>query len=380
MKNLILMVSLLLLNSGTLMAANNQQVDTTSIPDSLMQVFQFEKAKEILYNLNRSAPGNSIVLYKLGQCHYNLGNYTDAAIYLNDSYKEDSTQSAVVIQLAVVNSKLGLYDKAVQGYQRLVQIDKENGYYHRLLANAYVTTKTPMEAIGHLLMAIELNDMDMEAYNMLAKLYFNAGDFEKAGEIAHTGLSKNARNTDLLFINARVAYLGKDYDKVLSLGDAALKVNADTSRWNLYLGYSSYFLKKYPECILWLNTAIQDKSINEQSYTYLANAYIKSDDPTKGLESLNKAIEIAKDNNLESNLQNKAILLHDADQDAEAIKLLEEAYHINKNPQVLFRLGQMHYNKKQYKSAKMYLESYQKSSDKLYIKEATELIGFLKKM
>ena len=168
------MVSLLLLNSGTLMAANNQQVDTTSIVDSLMQVFQFEKAKEILYDLNRSAPGNSIVLYKLGQCHYNLGNYTDAAIYLNDSYKEDSTQSAVVIQLAVVNSKLGLYDKAVQGYQRLVQIDKENGYYHRLLANAYVTTKTPMEAIGHLLMAIELNDMDMEAYNMLAKLYFNA--------------------------------------------------------------------------------------------------------------------------------------------------------------------------------------------------------------
>lgn len=121
---------------------------------------------------------------------------------------------------------------------------------------------------------------------------------------------------------------------------------------------------------LFLNTAISDKSISEQGYTYLANSYIKTDNPVKANECLDKAIMMARDNNLESNLQNKAIIMHEDKKDSEAIKLLEEAYHINKNPQILFRLGQMHFNKKQYSTARSYLNQYQKSKDTFFQKEA----------
>jgi tetratricopeptide (TPR) repeat protein len=268
---------------------------------------------------------------------------------------------------------MGQYQKAVDSYEKLIRLDSDNGYYHRLTANALITAKNQAKAAMHLNIALALNDMDMESYNMLAKLYFNTGDFNKASETANAGLTKNMRNVDLLFINARVAFMTKNYEKVIGYGNAALRINADTSRWNLYLGYCSYYMDNYADCILWLNTAINDKSISEQGYTYLANSYLKTGNNIKAHECFDKAIVMAKDDNLGSNLQNKAILLHDEKKDSEAIRLLEDAYHIDKNPQILFRLSQMHYNKKQYSSARSYLNQYQKSKDTLYQKEAISL-------
>ena len=372
-------VLILLLSAGiSSQASNRDQVDSTAIGDSLMQVFQFEKAREVYYSIHRFHPGNQDVLYKLGYCHTQLGNYRDAIIYLKESFNLDSTQLNVALQLATVHTRVGLMEEAGGYYMRLIRLDPENGYYRKLAATSLAALGKVDEAVIQLLHAIEFNDMDMESYHQLAKLYFNSGNFELAKKTAHDGLSKNNRNVDLLFISARVSFYFKNYTEVINLGINATSINKDTSRWNLYMGYSNYFLKQYKESILWLNTAVQDKSIGEQGYTYLANALIKEGDDQGALVALDKAIIIARDNNLESNLQNKAILLNNRHKDAEAISLLEQAYHLERNAPVLFKIGEMYYHQKKYNKASSYLNRYQKSGDKVYLKECADLLNKLK--
>jgi len=360
--------------------ANFEQVDSTAIGDSLMQVFQFEKAREIYYSIHRFNPADADILYKLGYCHTQLGNYQDGIIYLKESFNIDTMQINVVMQLAIVHGKIGMDKEAADFFLRLIDLDPENGFYRKQAASSLIATGRKDEAIEQLKLAIDLNNLDMESYHLLAKLYFNSGNFELAKKTAHDGLSKNTRNVDLMFISSRVSFYFKDYDQVIELGNLATSINKDTSRWNLYMGYCHYFKNQYKDCVMWLNTSIEDKSIGEQGYTYLANAYIKLGDKVRAMESLDKAIESAKDNNLESNLQNKAILLHEMKNDKEALKLLEQSYSINYNPAILFRIGQFYYNKKQYNSAKNYLQSYQKSKDKSYQNETTKLLEAIKKI
>lgn len=373
-----LIILLLLTGISSIHANYQDQVDSTVIGDSLMQVFQFEKAREVYYSIHRFHPGNQDVLYKLGYCHTQLGNYRDGIIYLKESFQLDSTQLNVVMQLASVHSKVGLREEANGYYLRLITLDPENSYYRKLTAASLAAVGKIQEAVTQLQLAIELNDMDMESYHQLAKLYFNSGNFELAKQTAHDGLSKNNRNVDLLFISARVSFYFKDYEAVLGLGSNATAINKDTSRWNLYMGYSNYFLKRYKETILWLNTAVEDKSIGEQGYTYLANALMKEGDDQKAMVALDKAISAARDNNLESNLQNKAIILNKQNKDAEAIKLLEQAYNLERNAPVLYKIGEMYYHQKKYPKASSYLNRYQKSGDKTYLKECTELLNKLK--
>lgn len=107
----------------------------------------------------------------------------------------------------------------------------------------------------------------------------------------------------------RIAYALKNYTEAAELGTRGMSINSDSSRWNLFTGYAYYYLEDYKSCIPWLLSAVNDNSIGEQGLTLLANSYLNTGNQEKALEYIDIAIELAKDNNLESNLQNKAIIL-----------------------------------------------------------------------
>lgn len=354
--------------------AGEQQRDSLFVADSLMEAYQYAKAREVLYSIQRFRPDNADVLYKLAYCHNQMGNYFDGKIYLENAYKIDSSGINIILQLAQTYNKLGQDDKAVQAYKKLIELDSTNGYYYRITALELSNNRKYGEAIYYLKKAIHYNDLDMESYNLLAKLYFNSGLFNHAKDIANTGLSKNPRNADLIFINMRIAFTLRNYEEVTELGEMGAAVSRDSSRWNLYTGYAYYYRNNYTACIQWLLTSVRDGSIGEQGYTYLANSYLNTGDNDNAMSCLDKAIKMGMDNNLESNLQNKAILLNDQGKGRESLQLFEKAYHIYNNPKILYRQATIHYNLKEYPRARTRLNQYLRSGDKDFVSEARQLL------
>jgi len=354
--------------------AGEQQRDSLFVADSLMEAYQYAKAREVLYSIQRFRPDNADVLYKLAYCHNQMGNYFDGKIYLENAYKIDSSGVNIILQLAQTYNKLGQDDKAVQAYKRLIELDSTNGYYYRITALELSNNRKYGESIYYLKKAIHYNDLDMESYNLLAKLYFNSGLFNHAKDIANTGLSKNPRNADLIFINMRIAFTLRNYEEVTELGEMGASVSHDSSRWNLYTGYAYYYRNNYTACIQWLLTSVRDGSIGEQGYTYLANSYLNTGDNDNAMSCLDKAIKMGMDNNLESNLQNKAILLNDQGKGRESLQLFEKAYHIYNNPKILYRQATIHYNLKEYAKARTKLNQYLRSGDKDFVSEARQLL------
>ncbi|HRN34757.1 MAG TPA: tetratricopeptide repeat protein [Saprospiraceae bacterium] len=345
-----------------------------AVGDSLIKSYQFDRAREVFYSVIREFPDNVDALYQLAYCHNRTGNYFDSRIYLKNATALDPSRADILILLAQTYGQLGFRDSSLTTYQRLLEIDTANGYYCRIVAEQMIPQKKFSEAINLLDRAIRLNDLDMESYNLLAKVLYNLSLFDFAGQVANTGLQKNPRNPDLIFINMRIAYALKNYTEAAELGTRGMSINSDSSRWNLFTGYAYYYLEDYKSCIPWLLSAVNDNSIGEQGLTLLANSYLNTGNQEKALEYIDIAIELAKDNNLESNLQNKAIILTREGKIREATKLMEQAYALNWNPKILFRHASMQINNKHYASARSLLKKYLASGDAEFKKEATTVL------
>ncbi len=345
-----------------------------AVGDSLINSYQFERAREVLYSVVREFPDNVDALYKLAYCHNRSGNYFDSRIYLKNASAIDSSRADIIILLAQTYSQMGLQDSSLTTYQRLLQIDTANGYYCRIVAEQLIPQKKFSEAIELLDRAIRLNDLDMESYNLLAKVLYNLSLYDFAGQVANNGLLKNPRNPDLIFINMRIAYALKNYTEAAELGTLGMNISSDSSRWNLFTGYAYYYLDDYKSCIPWLLNAVNDNSIGEQGLTLLANSLLNTGNQEKAQEYIDMAIELAKNNNLESNLQNKAIILAREGKIGEATKLMEQAYTLNWNPKILFRHASMQLNSKNYSSARTLLKKYLASGDTEFKKEAATVL------
>jgi len=119
---------------------------------------------------------------------------------------------------------------------------------------------------------------------------------------------------------------------------------------------------------------VNDNSIGEQGLTLLANSLLNTGNQEQAQEYIDMAIELAKNNNLESNLQNKAIILAREGKIGEATKLMEQAYTLNWNPKILFRHASMQLNSKNYSSARTLLKKYLTSGDTEFKKEAATVL------
>lgn len=131
------------------------------------------------------------------------GDWPAAKVYLEQALKQQFNLNWQG-QLAVINYQLGDYDRAIQGYQRLVEAGQDLAFAYNGLGNCYRDKGEHLTAEANYQKAIEVEPGYVVAYTNLAIMFYDLGETIKAKEILKSGIN-TTQNSDIIELQKRLA-------------------------------------------------------------------------------------------------------------------------------------------------------------------------------
>ncbi|MHA4894745.1 tetratricopeptide repeat protein [Pedobacter sp. PWIIR3] len=231
---------------------------------------------------------------------YQTQKYSEAALYLQSVYKEDTQDPKELSQLAYANLMAGRLPDAEKNYLKLYALqptnlptlfslaninirrgndEKAKGYYAEVLKvdstnfNAYkqlamldkgdmTTTK-----IKNLKKANALIPTDAEVAFELCELYFKINFFAEASKILEPALQADTTNLQLLKMKMPISMANKKYTESIATGTKLLGYG-DSSTFVLNNLAKSYFLQLDYKNALKYFLIINDKSFDNEGLFY----------------------------------------------------------------------------------------------------------------
>ncbi len=212
------------------------------------------KSAEKAYRKAISISPQADFYYNLGEVLINLSKWDDAIDSFNEVLKTDSNDNNCYFNLGVCYFNKEEMKQAEDNFQKAININPQDLYAHFYLGNIYqeqgltnfaedcykkVLEISPDyswayynlasiayqngnidEAKSNLLLTIDYNDTDIEAYKLLTKIFIKDNDIENILSILHTRLEKE-ENGDLFYVLAQVyKHIGKTEEYIENLSKA----------------------------------------------------------------------------------------------------------------------------------------------------------------
>lgn len=227
---------------------------------ALMRLQRFDDSKKAMAGVLAANPKQPDTLLEMGVLNLMEKKYPDAVEYFRRGYEADPTntrgllgeaeayllmnkpdQALAVVQaevnrfpnrndlkrdLADMQFRTGQIDTAIQSYQSLLPVFKDNskqsGDIHARIADAYIRKRNFPQAIDELKKAHELVPESTSVLNTLALLLENGGNHQDARKAYEQSLAKDPNNPEAL---NNLAYLmaetGGNLDEALTLATRA---------------------------------------------------------------------------------------------------------------------------------------------------------------
>ena len=208
---------------------------------------QFELALTLDSEHRLAKRGVGIVNLALGNYEDALTNFSDALLLANGTLTE--LEYDLVDYRALVESKLGKYDAAIESYSTLIDVGYRKSEHHYLRGQVYLLSGKYKEAISDFENAVKL---DKSSCTLYLNIY---------NSLSSAGYDNDARN-----------FLGK-----------ALTNNAIGDNYSIGLIY--FYLDDYTNAILKLAPASTD---NNDALLYLGRAYHASGDTEQAKNTFKK--------------------------------------------------------------------------------------------
>ena len=142
----------------------------------------------------------------------------------------------------------------------------------------------------------------------------------------------------MLLIDARAAYLQKDYKRVLAHAERINRAG-DTINQSIKLqAFSLYHLGRYEEAITWLKRMKDDQKA-EQQYFYLSMANFRLNHLAKAEEYMQMAVNASVSPSLGDYYTQLGIVYEAEGKDRDAIGMYKKAYELTENENLLYRLA-----------------------------------------
>jgi len=253
------------------------------------------------------------------------------------------------------------YEKALQAYQRAIELHPAYDEVYYNMANIYIEQKKYDLALAMFDRAIEIKGNYAMAYHNRALLYAMIGendkairDLDKAIELQpdYTLAYRNRgyyytlkQNFERAIVDYnRALELNPEYDVVWSergacyarLGDyekaipdyrEALRLNMRTAQVYGNLGYALYKTGQFEEALRHLTTAIQIDPKFVNAYHNRAQLYTDLKEYRKALEDFNKAVQLAPD--FAAAYRNRGVVYEELQRDDKALEDFLKAVEVN---------------------------------------------------
>lgn len=200
------------------------------------------------------------------------------------------------------------YEKAVETYKKIIELDYENANVYENLGDSYYELKQYENALEAYKKAIDLDPKSANVYGDLGVIYKELKEYDKAIDSYKKAIEFNPQHV-FSYYGMGVVYRNlKKYNLAIESYEKAIKI--DSSYIYPYNGLGNVYndLKQYGKAIGFYEKAIEMNSNFVYSYNGLGTAYSRLKEYDKAINAHKRGIEI--DSSRSANYYNIAIVLY----------------------------------------------------------------------
>lgn len=142
------------------------------------------------------------------------GDYAAAILEYLDALRYDSTSSTIYMAIAEDYAKLGKLDNARRMLRKAIHFEPENLEARNLLARIYILTGKFELAEQEYWNIIEINESDLKSWYDLADVYLRDRKYEKAAEIYESIYQRDNSQINAILRAAEIYERKRDYAKM----------------------------------------------------------------------------------------------------------------------------------------------------------------------
>ena len=146
----------------------------------LLQEKRIKEAMNLLEELSFEEPNDVFVLYNLGMCYSELGNYEASIETLEKCIEYDPSNSNAYVALGFSYMKASREKDAEESFLKALEIDPKNIYALQNLGGLYAMEKNYVSAVNTFKKAELINPDYPNIIYGLALAYKEVGDIKKA--------------------------------------------------------------------------------------------------------------------------------------------------------------------------------------------------------
>jgi tetratricopeptide (TPR) repeat protein len=270
--------------------------------------------------------GNPHAHFVWGMLFEEAGNYLEAEEELKKSVQLQPDCEEALEELGNILMKLNKTQEAIDTYEKLIHINKDNYQAWVGKARAFFSTERwketihcyeeairirpdcyrsyysmaaaldeagkQKEAIEAYHSAIALNPEFADAYNNLGILLLMQGRREEALEVYEEGIKRNKRHDGLFFNMGMCLYEEGKYAQAVAAYRNALDINPNELEIYYYLGSALTEMRNYNDAIDAYKSALEIKPSDSELYYHIAAIYALLGRNDIAMENLHRAIEL----------------------------------------------------------------------------------------
>lgn len=236
------------------------------------------------------------LLERRAEVYAQLGLYDEAVQDYQRAYTlTGRTNPTYIVYQGDVYTLAGDYETAISTYESVVELLANPGYLYARIGDVYTAMGEPETALDYYEQSIELSPDSVVGYLRVMDYYVAQEDYEEAISFATQAIDNG--NAAAWLYGRRGRYYREIEDYESALADFLLMSELEPTELghHYFVGDMYFQLAEYDEAQLWLERALQVDTPAIGTFARLADIYVAEADFDSALEMMNRALAIYPD-------------------------------------------------------------------------------------
>lgn len=258
--------------------------------------------------------------FQLARVLAQSGSTRESVAQYESIIAQDSTYIPALVNLGLLLGEQRERRRSVAMFSRAVRQNPRNFLNTYYLGSSLIDAGEADSARSYLAVCLSLNPRYVPALTLLASLYFGRSEYEEALRLYSLASAQDSGNADVWYTIGLCHEKLHDYFNAVDAFRQAALLDSSNSNYFAHLGQSCFQGKDFPGSIEAFQKAAYLDEDNPVLYLNIGLAWVQMDSVQNAVRALSRAIT---------------------------------AYHPEKIGYVYGQMGAIHYNKKQYRSARV---------------------------
>ena len=236
----------------------------------------FSEGLAVLKEMEQIYPHDKEMIYNIGDWSFHVGQFEDAAKYLEHALTLDPTHQRALQHLVLVYGSMDRYDDTLDAAHRFVSVSNDSAAYYELVGSAFLDHfEDQHNAITNLKRSLDLEPDNYDAMLTLGRAYYGLQDYDQAIFNLNRAIEINPGTiSGHMFLGFVYGHGAKEPERAITQFNQALEIDPTKHSAIFQLGAMYYHLKEYDRAILSFTEYLEHRPDAVQSRNFLGSIYL----------------------------------------------------------------------------------------------------------